>query len=335
MSSNDLYIYHSTVDNGRLLEEDAKPYPTPGNVIGLCVGSLSAAAVVASRSLSELLPISLETVGIAFRVGLQTYRTSRNLSPRSSNAESWSWIFQGLDLLPAKVGLEDFNRDAPFSSLLQPYISAVGPNALTISGPPFVLKKLEASSKVFSSAVRIPTQVHSPYHHSKIYSQVEAEKLVYGHRSSTAVIIDRPINQVISFYSPDGEKYQKDSLSHLLIEAVNDALKETLRWDLILKALVAELDRAAQQRVNILAFGPSKATNNLVTALNDVAERPVDLQDASSWSKPSEPARNNYFSGTKGAKLAIVGLAGRFPGGANPEEFWKVLEDGLDVCKEV
>lgn len=38
----------------------------------------------------------------------------------------------------------------------------------------------------------------------------------------------------------------------------------------------------------------------------------------------------------KTAKLAIIGMAGRFPGGAdNTEEFWNLLYEGLDVCKSV
>jgi hypothetical protein len=35
------------------------------------------------------------------------------------------------------------------------------------------------------------------------------------------------------------------------------------------------------------------------------------------------------------SKIAIVGMAGRFPNAADHEKFWKLLENGLDVHREV
>ena len=306
----------------------------PQHVLGLCIGSLSAAAVIASHSLSELLPLALETVGIAFRVGLQTLEASRHLSPGSSDIESWSWVFQGLEFLPAKLALEDFNRDTPLSSLHQPYISAVGPNTLTISGPPYVLRKLEAYSKTFSSVVRLPLQVHAPYHAKRIHERVQAEKLVSGYKSSTIEILQHPLNSSTSFFTSSGGKYQAETLLELLTQVVNDALKETIRWDLILKALSTDVEALKLPHANVLALGPSKAAGNLATTLNNVVEGGVNLHDTVSWSASHDSSKQNDANG-RGSKIAIVGLAGRFPGGANPEEFWKVLENGLDVCKEV
>ena len=38
---------------------------------------------------------------------------------------------------------------------------------------------------------------------------------------------------------------------------------------------------------------------------------------------------------SKKPKLAIVGMAGRFPNAADHEKFWELLEAGLDVHKRV
>nr|AAS89278.1 truncated polyketide synthase [Aspergillus flavus]AAS89279.1 truncated polyketide synthase [Aspergillus flavus]AAS89286.1 truncated polyketide synthase [Aspergillus flavus]AAS89293.1 truncated polyketide synthase [Aspergillus flavus] len=56
----------------REYEESGNMYPQPSDsyVLGFCMGSLAAVAVSCSRSLSELLPIAVQTVLIAFRLGL-------------------------------------------------------------------------------------------------------------------------------------------------------------------------------------------------------------------------------------------------------------------------
>lgn len=38
---------------------------------------------------------------------------------------------------------------------------------------------------------------------------------------------------------------------------------------------------------------------------------------------------------TKETGVAIVGMSGRFPGAESLDEFWKVLEDGIDLCREI
>lgn len=90
-------------------------------IVGLCLGSLVAATVASSHSLADLLPLALETVGIAFRVGWQTLETARHLHARTNNAESWSVVFGGMDKLLAQVALEDFNRDMVCNYFPIPY----------------------------------------------------------------------------------------------------------------------------------------------------------------------------------------------------------------------
>ena len=33
--------------------------------------------------------------------------------------------------------------------------------------------------------------------------------------------------------------------------------------------------------------------------------------------------------------IAVVGMSGRFPGVDNLEDFWRILERGEDLCREV
>ena len=96
----------------RYYERHPRHYPTTGTrVFGLCMGSLAAAAIVSSCSLTDLLPLALETVGIAFRIGLQALDAARQLDSTYSRTESWAYVFYGVDKQSVDDGLEEFSRD--------------------------------------------------------------------------------------------------------------------------------------------------------------------------------------------------------------------------------
>lgn len=50
---------------------------------------------------------------------------------------------------------------------------------------------------------------------------------------------------------------------------------------------------------------------------------------------PEDSAPNNDINGSGRTKLAIVGMAGRFPDAASHEKLWELLERGLDVHRKV
>ena len=75
--------------------EGSKPYPDPSSsfVVGLCTGSLAAAAISASRSVFELVPAAIEAVLVAFRTGLRSVEVRQDIEPNDqSTSPSWSMI---------------------------------------------------------------------------------------------------------------------------------------------------------------------------------------------------------------------------------------------------
>lgn len=83
-----------------------KAYPSPNEdiILGLCFGELSATAVSLARNLLELLPIAVEAVRQAFRGGVLTYTTAKELEPQAGLDESWSLA------VPRDSGLADGER---------------------------------------------------------------------------------------------------------------------------------------------------------------------------------------------------------------------------------
>ncbi len=62
-------------------------------MVGLCTGSLAAAAISASRSVFELVPAAIEAVLVAFRTGLRSVEVRQDIEPDVQIiSSSWSMI---------------------------------------------------------------------------------------------------------------------------------------------------------------------------------------------------------------------------------------------------
>lgn len=95
----------------REYEDVGKPYPRPDDsyVLGLCTGSLAAAAVSSSSSLSELLPIAVQTVLIAFRLGLCALDMRDRLEMWTKDrGQPWSVVISDLEPQSAVAAIKEF-----------------------------------------------------------------------------------------------------------------------------------------------------------------------------------------------------------------------------------
>ena len=101
----------------------AQVYPDPNKdiILGLCFGELSAIAVSLATNLVELLPIAVEAVRQAFRGGIITSSTARELEPQKVLEESWSLA------VPRDSGLADGER---IKHICEDLVSKVGATAV-------------------------------------------------------------------------------------------------------------------------------------------------------------------------------------------------------------
>jgi noranthrone synthase len=97
----------------RQFDDTAIPYPRSDSsyVMGICTGSLAAAAVSCSTSLSDLLPIAVQTVLVAFRLGLcaQEVRDRIEIS-MEDRAKPWSVVSDVLSQ-DAGTAIERFTQE--------------------------------------------------------------------------------------------------------------------------------------------------------------------------------------------------------------------------------
>ncbi|KAH8799437.1 hypothetical protein F5884DRAFT_825301 [Xylogone sp. PMI_703] len=267
-------------------------------IIGASTGLFAAAAIASSGSLSELVSVAVEIVLIAFRTGFYVAAMA------------------GITEDTATLILNDFHKEK---------VTAVLSSSITISGPTYYfeiaiqLRRLQRNPNSYS--------IHGPYH-------AALPLLWRGHyvRVHRFLVNSKPRFPVMSYAT--GTWYSEQNM-HLLIQAiVQDILTERLQFQKILHGCVLKAREHGGRRCPVTPFGPIHAARSLATMLKDESELDIVLiQLIPSEEKSSALFINNKFSNP--SKLAIVGMAGRFPGATNHKELWELLERGLDVHREV
>ena len=318
----------------RHYEDASTCYPgSDVRLVGLCTGSLAAAAVASSHSLSHLLPLAVETVGIAFRVGLHARKAASLLGGDVEEQEPWAHVFTNDDQVSVKPVLDDFNRDSEIPKPSRPYVSALGPKSTTISGPPSTLRQLIEKSQCLQGP-RSTLPLHAPYHAPHLYTLVDLKAVALGRRPETEEVLHNHQPRLPIYSTSTGELHTANNTTDLFTHALHDILQECLRWDQVLRSYISDVPSTEPEERLVLAFGPTKATSGLITALQANSNDKVKLQDSQSWLLSVSDDSGSAQRVAK-PKLAIVGMAGRFPGGADHEAFWESLEQGLDLHKEV
>ena len=196
----------------------------------------------------------------------------------------------------------------------------------TVSGPPAVLKTLFLESEYFSKRKTVPLDIFGPFHASHLYSDVDVEELMQPFAETNG----NPVPPAIRVVS--GVK--ETSLPHadmdpFLRGVIGDILIRPLSFDRLLDEVVSEAESSGKQACRISSVGPSNASSSLVSALKAGSEVEVSVGE--------ELGRTSVPTDSQGTavKIAVVGMAGRFPSADNLESLWRVLEQGLDLHRRV
>jgi hypothetical protein len=162
-----------------------------------------------------------------------------------------------------------------------------------------------------------------------LFSQSDAEKIIDAD-------ITRHLNQYSLIHRLVGlsTPTTPSSTLELFQQAVIEVLTHPVRWDASVKTCVSDIRSSSVSGVRVLAMGPTVLWNSLVSALKVGGGFQLSLEDAVSWLAQNRIPKS-VSGDLRNSKIAIVGMAGRFPNAADHEAFWKLLEQGLDVHREV
>lgn len=187
------------------------------------------------------------------------------------------------------------------------------------------MAELTSWSPVIQAAAGIKTDVGGPMH-SCWSPKVDAAKIV-----GNSTLLQQPLNPAKArMLSPAGScvKYDHPTLALLLEEIVEDVAHKPLHITDTIKETVAGLHGA--DHVTLSVMGP---TNHQAAATQALKASGIKYEVKQASKETTEDGGTND-RGDSGL-VAIVGMAGRFPGSDTVEGFWEDLLDGKCHIKEV
>ncbi|KAK8256702.1 polyketide synthase-like protein [Phyllosticta capitalensis] len=310
--------------------ENPSELPVASNtrILGLCTGLLAASAVASAKSLSDLLPLAVEAVRIAFRTGTCVGTAKAALEHANETNDSWSTIVAGISEQTARSALAEFHQAKVIPASHHAYVSAVSVMAITISGPPATTKRFFAESDAVKNNNKVPIPVYAPYHAAHLHSKSDIDTILDGDvRRNLAQF--RPNCLIHS--STTGQCHNVTSTLELFELALSEILQEPVRWDRLLEEVVSQVTAFSKSECTVTALGVTNVANSLVSALRAGGQTSISGRDHTAWAKVSEA----HSGRTQNDKIAIVGMSGRFPNAASHDALWELLEKGLDVHREI
>nr|WHN38863.1 polyketide synthase 2 [Elsinoe perseae] len=309
---------------------DRLPPAANTRVLGLCTGSLAASVIVSAKSLSELVPLAVEAVRIAFRAGACVDAAKRALQQPGEEKEPWSTIVMNVSEKDAQKALDDFHSSTGTSLPSRAYLSAVSTMAVTISGPPSTTQKLFSESIALSSKNRVSIPIFAPYHAAHLHSESDLQRII---PDSTREILRKYQPHTLLHSSATGECLIADNTSDLMALALVDFLREPIRWDRLLEESISQIIATPKAPAKIFTIGVSNVANSMASALKAGGLATVSIMDHTTWDAPEN--HSSTKGRTQNDKIAIVGMSGRFPSAASVDALWDLLEKGLDVHRKI
>ncbi|KAH8689371.1 putative polyketide synthase [Talaromyces proteolyticus] len=304
-------------------EENPHTYIKPGSrIMGMCIGLLSASAIACCDSLVALIPLAVETIRIAFRLGARVACVAESLEP---GQKPWTSLVTGIDSQAVVSDVDSFNKTQALKGPNRLYVSSIASNSTAVSGPPSIRKLLFEDPKLLKSTFHRDLPIYGPYHASHLF--LEKHDII---SEQSLEVLD----SYSQFYPVCGSTF---SMSQALFEdSIHQILDVTVDWNSLVKYCSDSITETASPTCRIRAFGPAPIGNSLSSSLKHLVKNglKLSLDDHASWlSNNSVPS---YLSETAtGCNIAIIGMAGRFPDAADHEAFWDLLAKGLDVHRVI
>ncbi|KAI9717250.1 MAG: Type I Iterative PKS [Chrysothrix sp. TS-e1954] len=278
--------------------------------------------------IDELIPIGVEAVKIAFRIGHCVGSMASALSTFPKEPASWSTIVAGISEWTAQSALNDFHRRHDTPKSCHAYVSATSIQAVTISGPTSTTDRLFLESEILRQCHRVPLPIFAPYHASHLFGVIDVQSILdHSCRDSLKQFFPRMLLRSAA----TGKFLQCQDSLELMRAAIQEILMFPACWDTVLRETVTNLSSSENPHCSVTTLGISSLDSSLKSALE--AGGILGLSDTTGNDRCP---RSHLSSGRiQGQKIAIVGMAGRFPNAADHEGLWELLMRGLDVHKEI
>ena len=207
---------------------------------------------------------------------------------------------------------------------------------MTVSGPPCTVKSFLKGNSGFS-VTHSESPVRGPYHAQHLHGHTDTMQFLRVTSPRTLVLLASCRRNLCLISTSRGKLYDNNlSATELLAAVIEDVLKQPLHLDLLAETCATSAKDLRPQACHIYSFGANSVRNMIAKALkSDNYPTTVIHGDTSVTISKGLSSYGDMLRTSTKPKLAIVGMAGRFPNAADPKKFWDLLEAGLDVHRKV
>ncbi|KIA75323.1 polyketide synthase [Aspergillus ustus] len=309
------------------------------SLAGLGIGLLASTAVSLAGTTADLPQSGADAVRLAFRLGIHVQGISANLEMQEdpTNPDTWAYVVHNVEAETMQSELDMIHSRQKTPATGKIFVSAVSQTSVTVSGPPSRLKELFNTSEFFRKSKFIPLSVYGGLCHAPhIYGLQNTQSIVHGSSSALNTIRTDawPVKPVYS--TSTGAYYQAKNATELFEAVVSELLTQRIHWDRVITDVVQKVESTDSSEVALYSFGNSIPLNDLNTAIKGSGKcSGIIITNLLTWITQVTPSVKTPRSAAQ-SKLAIVGMSCRLPGGAtNTERFWEILEQGLDVSRQI
>lgn len=202
-----------------------------------------------------------------------------------------------------------------------------------MTGPPSTIKQMQSSS-LFSSITSWEVATSGPYHAEHARSLPKVQEIVRSTDKDVANFFNSYEQDLtllaMNIYSPADDPIPTMTL---LEDIVDEILYAVSRGSDINNRVVSHLETKVSERCQIISCGVTRWQDELYTRLKSA--NGIDATMAPILQQHAQPIPSLQPTTPGKSKLAIVGMAGRFPDSANHEKLWELLYGGIDSHRNV
>jgi 3-oxoacyl-(acyl-carrier-protein) synthase len=285
---------------------------------------------MAAKDTSELFRLSRFIITVAFRLGAEVQRRAQLVE---GSGRSWGRTYIGLDKGEAQKILDRFHELENIPPPRQVAVGVVSDSWLTLVGAPSSLERLAGWSPEIGAGPSLETSIPGPIH-SRCLPAMDASKIV-GSSPIAKHPIDTGAARKAHLYSPGSlKRYEESTLGPLLEHMVEDIAHNVLQVSSTIQDCVGRLDQKGSYKLSVM--GP---TNHLAAMERALKSQAISFhtEGPSTGITEDTGALAEACDATRGGSdlIAVVGMAGRFPGSDSVEAFWEDLVAGKSQVREI
>ena len=210
-------------------------------------------------------------------------------------------------------------------------MSGVGHGSVTISAPPSKLDRISRKSEYLNSKRCTRNQTGGLYNASHLYGLEDVQEILRPFISRNSFENERCMH-ILSCSS--GSKLAAPNLSKLLEQVIFELLGRPFNRNAGLDAIVASIASSESQHCHVLTCGSTLISTEIPPLIRSGVSAKISSLDLVSYASSKAAADGTLRKG-KLERIAIIGMAGRFPGANNCEELWNLLQKGVDMHRTI